>query len=457
MHNIYRFSTVANLREHVCTANLKQYILVSLDGRDITLQPHALRRMRQVAEMTDASMVYSHYRERQADGSVTDHPTIECQPGSVRNDFDFGPLVLLNIADVLNVTDDFDDTESNLIDGGWYAMRLRLQNPLGRLRSIQQVPEYLYVTSNVDTRKSGEKQHDYLNASARQYQEECEEVFTQHLFEINALLPHEPYDVNVDEGDFKVEASVIIPVRNRVRTVGDAVASALSQQTDFAYNVIVIDNGSTDGTSQLLADFDDPRLKVISLTGEEGLGIGGCWNEGVCSDHCGRYAVQLDSDDVYGDVHVLQRIVEKFREERCAMVIGSYTLTDFQLNILPPGLIDHSEWTPENGPNNAMRINGLGAPRAFYTPILRDILFPNVSYGEDYAVALRICRDWKIGRIYDSLYNCRRWEGNSDAALSVEKTNEHNRYKDYIRTLELLARIEINDEADQNFFNDNAI
>ncbi len=268
-------------------------------------------------------------------------------------------------------------------------------------------------------------------------------VCRAHLRDINALVK-DPKPAEVGASYFALEASVIIPVRNRVSTIMDAVSSALSQLTDFPFNVIVVDNGSTDGTRQALLSVPDPRLHVILVEEEEGLGIGGCWNKAIESDLCGRFAVQLDSDDIYSGTDTLQRIVDKFYEENCAMVVGSYTLTDFDLNVIPPGLIAHNEWTAENGANNALRINGFGAPRAFYTPIAREILFPNVSYGEDYAMALRISRTWKIGRIYQSIYNCRRWSGNSDAALSVEKTNENNVYKDFLRTIELLARIHEN-------------
>ncbi|MDE7382108.1 MAG: glycosyltransferase, partial [Muribaculaceae bacterium] len=434
----YRFKNVNDLKEKIFNTPLKQYILVALDDREIELMPHAVRRFRQIAEDSDAAMVYSSFRERLDDGSVVNHPLIEYQPGSLRDDFDFGPLVLLNVADVLAATEDFDERESAYLDGGWYALRLRLS----AANMLVNTPEYLYTVQRVDYRKSGEKQHDYVNPRQRAYQIEMEEVLTNHLFEINALANPQKTLVEFDSDDFICEASVIIPVKNRVSTVADAVKSALAQSTDFPFNIIVVDNGSTDGTSELLDSISDPRLKVIHLSGEEGLGIGGCWNVAVLDEACGRFAVQLDSDDVYSSSHTLQKIVDCFRANNAAMVIGSYTLTDFNLNILPPGLIDHQEWTDSNGPNNALRINGLGAPRAFYTPIIREILFPNVSYGEDYAVALRISRDYYIGRIYESLYNCRRWDGNSDAALSIEKTNEHNLYKDFLRSLELLARMD---------------
>ena len=154
-------------------------------------------------------------------------------------------------------------------------------------------------------------------------------------------------------------------------------------------------------------------------------------------EHCGRFAIQLDSDDLYINHHVLQRIVDTFHEHQCAMVIGSYKMVNFKLEEIPPGIIDHKEWTPDNGRNNALRVNGLGAPRAFYTPLLRQIRIPNVSYGEDYATALAISREY---RIYEPLYLCRRWEGNSDADLNIQRVNANNYYKDKIRMIEILAR-----------------
>lgn len=441
---MYRFTNVNELREEIFHSSLKQYILVRLTDREVTMMPHAVRRMRQVAEDSDASMVYADYREILEDGSMEAHPVIEYQPGSVRDDFDFGPVVLLNMADVLAASEDFSEEESAMPDGGWYALRLRLSTT----HMLVNVSECLSTVARTDFRKSGEKQHDYVDPRRREYQKAMEEALTDHLYEINALAG-EPklIDTDEEETDFPVEASVVIPVRNRVRTVGEAVMSALTQDTDFGFNVIVVDNGSTDGTSEVLDAIKDPRLKVLRPAPEEGLGIGGCWNMAVLSEHCGRYAVQLDSDDLYSSPETLQKIVDKFRSERCGMVVGSYELTDFELKPLPPGLIDHREWTVDNGANNALRVNGFGAPRAFYTPIVRQILFPNVSYGEDYAMCLRVSRDYAVGRIYESLYCCRRWEGNSDAALSVEKVNEHNSYKDFLRSLELLARISRNSRA----------
>lgn len=439
-----QFTNVSQLKEDIFRSGLEQFVLVKIGHKDVRMYENAEHRMRDLAAICDVPVTYAWYREVDPDGNVSDHPTIDYQLGSVRDDFDFGSLLLLNAADVLAATEDFDQEEDEMPDGGWYALRLRLLSGRGALC----IDEYLYEQSKTDMRKSGEMQHDYVDPRNADYQAEMEKVCRDHLYEMNALV-REPLNANVQDGMFPLMASVVIPVRDRVGTIMDAVQSALSQITDFPYNVIVVDNASTDGTRQALLSVPDPRLEVILAEEEDGLGIGGCWNRAIQSDKCGRFAIQLDSDDVYSSPDVLQRIVDKFLEEDCGMVVGSYTLTDFDLNVIPPGLISHNEWTEENGANNALRINGFGAPRAFYTPIVREILFPNVSYGEDYAMALRISRTWKVGRIYDSLYNCRRWSGNSDAALSVKKTNENNTYKDFLRTLEILARMRENLEADQ--------
>lgn len=431
---------MADLREEICRTPLDQYVLIQLDDREIELDPHAIHRFTQVASEIDSTLTYCYYRERNADGSLLDHPVIDYQPGSIRNDFDFGPLVMLNAADVLSATEDFTPEDSETLDGGWYA--LRLQITLGRM--VAMIPEYLYTATRVDYRKSGEKQHDYVNPNNRQYQIQMEEVLTGHLRYIGALLPPASTDVNYDAFEFPVEASVVIPVRNRVKTVKDALQSALSQKCSFPFNVIVVDNDSTDGTRELLEQCDDPKLHLIKVSADEMLGIGGCWNRAINSEHCGRFCIQLDSDDLYNSENVVQRIVDHFRSGNYGMVIGSYMMVDFNGNPIPPGLISHDEWTDKNGHNNAFRIHGFGAPRAFFTPLVRKFLFPNVSYGEDYAMVLRISRDYRIGRIFEPLYLCRRWDGNSDAALSIDKTNQHNSYKDCLRSLELLARVRQN-------------
>ena len=436
---MYKFDNIKSLYSHVLDSVDKDYILVQIGKRNVELDCWAEERMIKVAEQTNASIVYSHYREKNSDGTIENHPCIAYQSGSLRDDFDFGDVALINTDIFIGECIDLLDTE--WLDGGWYAIRLRLSV----YGSIQLLPEFLYTVEKIDYRKSGQKQHDYVDPRNRQYQIQMEQIVTNHLKFINAIAPTDKKEVDINDTEFDVEASVIIPVRNRVNTIKDAVTSALSQQADFEYNVIVVDNASTDGTSELLASIDDKRLHVVSLNGNEGMGIGGCWNLAVLDSKCGRFAVQLDSDDVYSSDATLQKIVDKFREEKCAMVIGSYMMTDFEMNPIPPGKIDHAEWTDENGANNALRINGLGAPRAFYTPLFRQILLPNTSYGEDYAMGIRLSRDYKIGRIYDVLYNCRRWEGNSDAALSIDKVNANNFYKDFLRSCELEARIQIND------------
>lgn len=443
MMNIHRFVDVETLREEIFRTPLEQYILVSLTDREIQLRPHAIRRMRQVAEDTDVSMVYAWYQERDADGSLLNHPLTQYVPGSVRDDFDFGGVVLLNAADVLSASEDFTENESDYIDGGWYALRLRMSQG----HFFQMLPEYLYVMDRVDFRKSGDKQHDYVDPRNIHYQTEMEEALYQHLFEVDALVPQERENVSFEDdplAEGEMMASVVIPVKNRKKTIADAVASALAQKADFDFNVIVVDNNSEDGTREVLQSISDPRLRLILLDGSENLGIGGCWNEAILSEHCGRYAVQLDSDDIYAGENTLQLIVDKFREDGYAAVIGSYFMTNFDLKPIPPGLIDHREWSDVNGPNNALRVNGFGAPRAYVRDVVRNILFPNVSYGEDYALCLRLSRNYKIGRIYDGIYYCRRWDGNSDAALPIEKVNEHSAYKDFIRTNEIIARVHYN-------------
>lgn len=432
-----RFTTVEDLRKKIFELPLDPYVLVQIGEGEVELKPECETRMRQVAEDTDAAMVYSCYQDRMPDGSLEPHPVIRYQWGSVRDDFDFGKVVLINVADALAATEDFTEEDSAGLDGGWYYFRLRLSMS----NYFVEIPEMLYIAEKTDHRKSGEKQFDYVSKSSARYQHEMQEAFLDYLYEVDGMVSNERKRIDPLEGEFLNEASVIIPVRNRVLTIGDAVRSALSQETDFPFNVIVVDNGSTDGTSAVLASIDDPRLHVITLSGKEGHGIGGCWNRALLSERCGRFAVQLDSDDVYSSPHTLQRIVNLFHAKRCGMVVGSYTLTDFEFNEIPPGKISHEEWTDEDGPNNALRVNGFGAPRAYYTPLAREILFPDVSYGEDYAMCLRISRDYLVGRIFDSLYLCRRWGDNTDASLSIDKVNEHNLYKDFLRSLELSARI----------------
>lgn len=436
---IIRFKDTHSLRDEILGGELEQFVVINLDDREYTLDSNYFHRMEEVASDADSTITYCHYREKEEE-KITLHPVIDYQFGSVRDDFDFGPLVMLNVADALAASEEMEENQMKSIDGGWYELRLRMS--VGR--TIAAIPEYLYTVEKRDFRKSGAKQHDYVNPKNVLYQIHMERVFTDFLIASGGMVTPVNINTNNWEEKFPVEASVVIPVKNRVRTIKDAVNSALSQVASFDYNVIVIDNASTDGTRELLENLEDPKLVLIKAEENEFLGIGGCWNKAILSDHCGKYAVQLDSDDIYSDHETLEKIVKKFHEENCGMVVGSYMLTDFNLNPIPPGVIDHREWTELNGANNALRINGFGAPRAYFTPLLRNVLFPNVSYGEDYAVALRISRDYTVGRIYEPVYYCRRWEGNSDADLSIEKTNKHNEYKDFVRSVELIARIRAN-------------
>lgn len=375
------------------------------------------------------------------DGERSEAPKIDYQAGSLRNDFDFGSIMLIRTSALKK----FRAEESVRYKyAGFYQMLLSLS----RIGHFTHIKEYTYQENEQDKRKSGEKQFDYVNPAQRDVQIEMEQVCTEHLKRIGGYLrPYEYEKIELSNGSFPVEASVVIPVLNRKTTIADAINSVLMQQTDFDFNIIVVDNHSTDGTSEIIDGFADTRV-IHLIPGRNDLQIGGCWNLAVNSEHCGRFAIQLDSDDLYSGHDTLQRIVDSFYAEKCAMLIGSYRICDFHLETLPPGVIDHREWSDENGRNNALRINGLGAPRAFYTPVIRSVGFPNVSYGEDYAVGLQISRTYKIGRIYDVLYLCRRWGGNSDAALSCVKVNANNFYKDSIRTRELMERICMNKSAD---------
>ena len=409
------------------------YLLLCTRMTSVRWGLYALERFLRTADDTGAVMVYSdHYSLEE--GALTKHPAIDYQAGSLRDDFDFGSLWLIKSQALLDYVAQTDRVDYQY--AGLYDLRLYLS----RKGEIFHLNEYLYTEAELDTRKSGEKQFDYVNPRNREVQIEMERACTAHLEKVEAIVDTNFYrQPDFDEQDFACEASVVIPVFNREKTIADAVKSALSQKTNFPYNVIVVNNHSTDSTGEILDSIDDERLIQI-VPGRTDLGIGGCWNVAVNSDHCGKFAVQLDSDDLYSSPKTLQKIVDAFHEQKAAMIIGSYRMCDFDLNTLPPGLIDHKEWTEDNGCNNALRINGLGAPRAFFTPLVRQIQFPNTSYGEDYALGLAFSRRYRIGRIYDELYLCRRWGGNSDAALSVERVNANNLYKDRLRTMELKAR-----------------
>lgn len=391
-------------------------------------------RLVSIAQDTGADMLYPDHFDF-ADGVRTPHPLIDCTAGALRDDFDFGDVSLFRTSSLREAVAGM---PQGLRYSAFYAIRLKMRN-------IVHVKEMLYTSVPADRRKSGEKQFDYVDPKNREVQVEMEMVCTEHLKGIGGFLEPSEKGAPVDEKSFPVTASVIIPVFNRARTIEDAVRSALSQKTDFPFNVMVVDNHSTDGTAEILESLDDPRLVHI-VPQRRDLGIGGCWDCAIRDSRCGAYSVQLDSDDVYSGTDILSKIVEKFREEGPAMVIGSYLMTDFGMNPIPPGIVDHREWTDTNGMNNALRINGLGAPRAFSTKVLREIGFPNTSYGEDYAVGLRICREYRISRIWEPIYCCRRWEGNSDAALDIARVNANNAYKDSIRTAELIARINMNHE-----------
>lgn len=416
------------------------FTLICTKPSELRLVAFALERMLQVADDTGADLVYAdHFNVTEA-GTVQ-APVIDCQKGSLRDDFDFGSVLLFR-SSALKAAAGRMDVEYQW--AGLYDLRLKVQ-AAGRLEHID---EYLYYEIETDLRKSGEKQFDYVNPRNRAVQVEMEQACTAHLKEIGGYLEPVFEEVDLSRGEFPVEASVVIPCRNRVRTIGDALRSALSQVADFEYNVIVVDDNSTDGTVDVIKSFlGNPRLVYIAQD-PSWHAIGGNWNAALHHPLCGRFALQLDSDDTYYDEHTVQKFVDAFREQGCAMVVGTYRMTDFEGNLLPPGVIDHREWTPDNGRNNALRINGLGAPRGFWTPLLRDLNFPTTKYGEDYAVGLRVSRRYRIGRIYDVLYNCRRWDGNSDAALDIASVNANNFYKDRIRTWELEARIAMNKAAE---------
>ncbi len=420
------------------------YFIIYFKDTPLKMGYRAVERMYDIALATDARMVYAD-RNQLKNGDIIHVPTIDFQFGSIRNDFDFGSVVMVKTdgIDYFWADSNYDEEEDRCVEtgfkyAGWYHLWLTFsEDP----QSIYHIKETLYTEVENDNRKSGEKQFDYVNPASKDVQLEMEKAATLALSYRNIIIDaNNIVKVDLGKAHFPVEMTVVIPVRNRARTIADAIESVLIQKTDFPFNLIVVDNLSTDGTTEIIDKYkDDPKVVHI-IPQRDDLGIGGCWNTAIYDERCGKYAVQLDSDDLYSDEHTLTKIHNKFVEEQCAMVIGSYRMTNFNLETLPPGIIDHKEWTDENGMNNALRINGLGAPRAFYTPVIRSIGFPNTSYGEDYAVGLAISRLYRIGRIYEPIYLCRRWEGNSDAALSPEKINKNNAYKDAIRSIELARR-----------------
>ncbi|MDR1646124.1 MAG: glycosyltransferase family 2 protein [Tannerellaceae bacterium] len=414
-----------------------EYTLIHATPEKVDWSPFALERMIGIASDSSAGIVYADYYDLH-EGDLRPHPLIPYCRGSLRDDFDFGPLMLFRTQALKEAAQEM---TGNYRFAGLYDLRLRIS----QRHPILHINEYLYTRP---PHSAEDKHFAYVDPRNRQVQIEMEEACTDHLRRVGAWLPPGRTLAAFDDEPFPAEASVVIPVRNRVRTIADAIRSALMQKTRFPFNLIVVDNHSTDGTTDEILRFANRRLIYIRPHRRD-LAIGGCWNAALHHPCCGRFIVQLDSDDLYSDIHSLQKIVDAFYEQQCAMLVGSYRITDFDLQPIPPGIVDHREWTPQNGHNNALRINGFGAPRAFYTPLLRTVNLANVSYGEDYGACLRISRDYAVGRLYDVLYLCRRWEGNSDASPTQSRINQYNAYKDSIRTWELDARIKKN-QTDAN-------
>lgn len=413
-----------------------EYSLIYTKFTDLSFGRFALERIVAIGDDSSAAMLYAdHFNE--LGGQRKNAPVIDYQMGALRDNFDFGSVLayrtsaLKEAASRMNVAYSF---------AGLYDLRLKVSQK----GSLVHINEYLYYETETDTRKSGEKIFDYVDPKNRDVQIEMEKACTQHLKDIGGYLEPHFKHIELSDAPFEYEASVVIPCKNRVRTIGDAIKSALAQKTSFKYNVFVVDDNSTDGSVDVIKKYLGNEKLFYIAQDKTWHGIGGNWNAAIHHPHCGKFALQLDSDDMYSCQDAVQRFVDAFYEQNCAMVVGTYRMTDFDLETIPPGIIDHKEWTPDNGRNNALRINGLGAPRGFYVPLLRRINFPTTKYGEDYAVGLRISREYQIGRIYDVIYDCRRWEDNSDASLDIEKENANNLYKDRIRTWELQARISMN-------------
>lgn len=430
-----KLKATATIREIASKASAP-FTLIYTKTTSLSFVLFSMERMLEVAEDSSAAMVYADHFN-QANGISTQAPVIDYQMGALRDDFDFGGVLLYRTSALKEAVARMDVDYEH---AGLYDLRLKVSQK----GDLVHINEYLYYEIELDNRKSGEKIFDYVDPKNRAVQIEMEKACTQHLKDIGGYLEPKFKEVDVTGGDFEYEASVVIPCKNRVRTIADAIQSALNQKTDFKYNVIVVDDNSTDGTVEKIKQFiDNPKLIYIAQDPTYHA-IGGNWNMALHHPKCGRYALQLDSDDLYSDEYTVQKFVDAFHEQNCAMVVGTYQLTDIHLNPLPPGVIDHKEWTPENGRNNALRINGLGAPRGFWVPLLREINFPTTKYGEDYAVGLRVSREYQIGRIYSVMYNCRRWDDNSDANCDIVKMNGNNLYKDRVRTWELQARIKMN-------------
>lgn len=413
-----------------------EFVLLDTGNGNLAFGKYGLERMVQVAKDSNAGLIYAdHYVNR---GNIPErYPLADYQLGSLRDDFDFGPALLFRTSVLKEVTEEI---KSEYQFAGLYDLRLAVSRKYDLIR----LNEYIYTENITENVSSEEKHFAYVDPKNREVQIEMEDACTRHLKKTGGYLRPEFKKVHFEEDRFDYEASVIIPVRNRVRTIEDAIRSVLQQETTFLFNLIIVDNHSTDGTTELIRKYAQDRRIIHLIPQEKDLNIGGCWNTAIHHPVCGKFAVQLDSDDLYSGPNTLQTIVDAFYQQHCAMVVGAYKMVNFDLETIPPGVIEHKEWTPDNGRNNALRINGLGAPRAFYTPLLRKLNLPDTSYGEDYAIGLRISRDYQIGRIYDVLYLCRRWEDNSDASLNIEKQNLFNTYKDRLRTWELRARTKKN-------------